>query len=664
MAGSDEAARAALAELLRRACLDEVRPGDAEAARLLLRTFVRDDLDAVLLAAGTGGVWAAYRPDEELDADIEAAALASARALLGAGAEDGERALAASALALMAVRGAGERPGADLVAAAAAARSCEQHDVALWAGRQALAVRKTLSASDEALALLTVAVLGGDPAAVEELYEATSRLPPDDIAVRSAEGLRPTLRPAGGRKPSAAGRALAADDRKGAAAAAAAEIAELRRHTDDDLLSGLHMALRALAVADIQVEAARRGLISVLGHLRRRQHFGEVPPVARAGLELVADLLALDPTLEAVNVLAELLEAMADAGLSEIAALPDAGELPELAQARLALEAQRHPLWPDLAACVTGLRGRPGLLLRCQRMLSTGEFTVRALLVTPPRTVAMKRAVLNRAETSLLDRLAGGDPREIAGVTAPELDGLVESLLPDTLVARLAGPGLGSLVIVPDGPLWSVPWQAAAALSRTSVTLSPSLAVHARLRPFAAAIRRVTAVLDDDAPGGDLVFDALQEARAGGRLDVRLTAEPGGTPTDLLLVFAHGGGTGLGFRTGAAGRPLGALALAGAAPPPNALIAACWSAAAPPTSFPINLPAAMLLNGTSTVVGGLWPLPGLPTARIVSALIGHLADHGRLLPALAAARSAVPADSTARWGLVVHGAAPDDHPPA
>lgn len=173
-----------------------------------------------------------------------------------------------------------------------------------------------------------------------------------------------------------------------------------------------------------------------------------------------------------------------------------------------------------------------------------------------------------------------------------------------------------------------------------------------------AAIQRVTAIVDLDAPGAELVIDALQQARADQRLDVRFAGRmPAVHQADLLLVFGHGGGTGLSFRTGTGGEPLDALSLARASVP-AALVAACWSAAAPPVSFPINLPVAMLLGGTSTVVGGLWPLPAVATARVVAGVVAGLAEHGQLHTAMHEARRFAPDDVLSRWGLAVHGAGP------
>lgn len=154
------------------------------------------------------------------------------------------------------------------------------------------------------------------------------------------------------------------------------------------------------------------------------------------------------------------------------------------------------------------------------------------------------------------------------------------------------------------------------------------------------------------------VAEALREAHATGRLEVRFTEGLGDHgPTDLFLVFAHGGGAGLRFRTGAPEQPVDALQLTKLTTARTALVAACSSAATPPVAFPLNLPIAMLLSGSTTVIGGLWPLPAHATARIVSDTVTALAIHGDLLTALRTARTSAEGNLVSRWGLTVYGTA-------
>jgi len=87
----------------------------------------------------------------------------------------------------------------------------------------------------------------------------------------------------------------------------------------------------------------------------------------------------------------------------------------------------------------------------------------------------------------------------------------------------------------------------------------------------------------------------------------------------------------------------------------NVLVAACWSSAAPPTAYPLNLPAALLINGASTVVGGLWPLPAADTAAVVAAVTRKVAGGAGLRHAIYQARAQASEAGMSRWGLAVHG---------
>jgi hypothetical protein len=242
----------------------------------------------------------------------------------------------------------------------------------------------------------------------------------------------------------------------------------------------------------------------------------------------------------------------------------------------------------------------------------------------------------------------------LSKVGAAELQGLIAEFLPRSLVECANCGELTSLLVVPDGAAWSIPWQATAALADVDVTLAPSLGVHARVPADQPKVGSITAVVDGHAPYAEVVEDALLDVRARG-FDVHLprsldTASGG----DLLLTFTHGSGTGLGFTAGNSERPLPALVLA-ASRFRNVLVAACWSSAAPPTAYPLNLPAALLLNGASTVVGGLWPLPAADTAALVAAVVRDIAGGTGLRSAVRRARAKTSETVMSRWGLAVHG---------
>ncbi|HVV77964.1 MAG TPA: CHAT domain-containing protein [Mycobacteriales bacterium] len=641
----------ALAEVLARRCLGRSMSGDAELARSLARSLGEVDDARDLFAVGSLGGWAGFGPDDQLDAETIVQVVELCRALLRAELTVDARTLVCASLGLLAERGATSQAPVDFVNVAVSARGIEQHELALWAGRQALARSQELSQSHRVMALLTVAVITRDRAVVEEAYAEVGGLNPDDPAARAATALAPSLRDGEGL--TQVGAAVRDRDRQSAAAALVPVFDDLRRGVDDALLSGLFEAFAAMADIDLDVERARRGLIAVVGHLRGRQRFGEVPSVARAGVDMVADLLALDSNPAAANVLTEFIEALADAGMSEITAIPADG-LPAVTQARLAELAHAAPVWPDLAGCVAGLRGRSALLIRQQRSLSTGVPTFLALYVAPPEGLAVKSVRLEDRLSATLMSLHRATPEALSRVSVAEVDDLTTEFLPRSLIEDSASGKVTSLVVVPDGPAWSVPWQASSSLSRVDVTLAPSLGVHARVPSDDTSITSVTAVMDDHAPFADVVEDALDDARARG-FDIRRPRriDPSASG-DLLITFTHGAGTGLGFVAGTDKRPLTAQLLA-TTQFRHVLVAACWSSGAPPIAYPVNLPAALLLNGATTVIGGLWPLPAAETARLVANVITEVAGGTGLRHALRTARAAAPEQVISRWGLAVHG---------
>ncbi|MFF3334988.1 CHAT domain-containing protein [Streptomyces sp. NPDC002888] len=658
---ADDVPMAALAELLCRQCLDRGRRGDGETARRLLLSVVAQKVDTELLAAASGGVSAAFRSTDDVHAESAGAALDAAYRLLPTALGDTERLLVSVSLALLAKQGLSNRSAADFVAVAMSAQRIDQDHLGRWAAQRALSARADLTPSQETAARLVLALISQDRSDIRRAYALAESLPADDPRAQWARSVRPYLYPAAPESLSSAGDAVRTGDRRAAALSLAREFAETARETGDPLVTAMHRAMVALSQPVVDVRGARKALVDVVGLLRGRQRYGQVPPTVKAGIDMVTDLLHIGATPESVDVLAELLEALADAGLSEIS-FPDAtDDLPATTQARLAEAATRRPAWPDLRACVDGLRGRPALILRRQRMLSTRHGSVLSMYVEPPDSVAIKSTLLKPEDAAVLGAFGRGHPGNVSSTAVDDVERLVRSLLPASLLDRLASQRLPSLVIVPDGELWSVPWQASALLRSTTVSMAPSMSVHARLPPFDGTVHSVTAFVDEELPYADVVVTALEKARAVHGLTVHglkvsdHTGSEAGEHSDLLLVYAHGSGSGLTFSTGSATRPLSVLRLATTARARAALVAACRSLAAPPVSFPINLPAAMLLQGMSTVVGGLWPLPHESTARIIAEVISGVAAGGRLMPVLAEAREHVPDGYVDRWGLAVHG---------
>jgi hypothetical protein len=328
--------------------------------------------------------------------------------------------------------------------------------------------------------------------------------------------------------------------------------------------------------------------------------------------------------------------------------------MPGVLQARLAYLAHKSPIWTDLAACVTGLRGRSALLIRQQRSMSTGSPTFLVLFVTPPDGLAVKSVHLDGPQSGRLENLAAATPEALSRVDPERLQRLAVEFLPRSLLERAGRGELASLVVVPDGAAWT---RSVAGYGRTGRHRRDPGAVAGRARPDPR--RPARGRVDHRGHRRGRPLRRGRGGRTAGRARQRVRRPPPaqprrGTGGDLLVTFTHGSGTGLGFTAGNAERPLPALVLA-ATRFRSVLAAACWSSAAPPTAYPLNLPAALLLNGASTVAGGLWPLPAADTAAIVAAVVADIAGGTGLRAAIRRARSKAPPAVMSRWGLAVHG---------
>ncbi|MFI6520593.1 hypothetical protein ACIBF1_33925 [Spirillospora sp. NPDC050679] len=648
--GSDDAPMAALAEVLGRRCLGEQLPGDGDTAERLMEIVTESGPDPELLevtAALVGPAAAGPRTAERLDALRE-----TARGLLQRPLTTTEQFLVVVSLGLLAEETDGARSPRHHVTVALAAVRIEQDRLARWAAERALDAAEELNPGQETAAWLVLALITQDRAVIERAFRYADALAPDDPRAEWARSLRPTLWP-DPPDPTVAD-AVRAGDRRTAVTALARDFAQTIEETGDPVVKALHTTLLAMADPAPDVAAARQGLHRLVTRLRERRRFGHMPDFVKAGIDMVSDLLQLEADPASADVLAELVEALADAGLTEVV-LPREAEVPVVAQARLAAAAAAHPVWPDLRACVDGLRGRPALLLRRQRTFAVEHGSVLSLYLEPPDSVAIKSAFLTPEDGAALAAFGSGRPAAIAKVPPADLDRMVGSLLPAALLEDLAAGGVESLLVVPDGDLWSVPWQSAAPFRGVPVSVAPSMSVYRRLPPFDGKIGSITAFVDGGAPSADAVLTALDAARAAGTVVRPLSAEDPPEPCDLLLVYAHGTGRGLDFRTGTADWPLSALDVTRTGPARSALIAVCGSAAAPPVSFPINLPVAMLLERVPLVVGALWPLPHETTSRLVTDVITRIAAGERLLPAFEAARGRAPGGLLDRGGLAVHG---------
>jgi hypothetical protein len=648
----------ALGTVLARRCLNQSVEGDAESARRLSRRLVEINAPAEILAVATGGVWAGFRPAGELEESALAEIAEVARAFLEVGGYDGLVALASAALALMAARDMTSRPGSDLVLAAQTAWEIEHHPVAFWAADLALRTLP-LNPLDHAIALMLKARITNDPEDIELLTRASAGWTDEVRAKVDVASLVPGPKDVKTGNWAAARDAVMAGDRITAARLLADELREMsKRRRDEDFLNGAENAFRAMAQEQVDVVLLRKGLVQVVKHLRTRQRFGLLPPAARATLELVVFVL-LSATDESVgSVLVELLEALADAGLSEITleGLPD---VPAAAEAQLVERARAFPLWPDLQACVDGLDGQYAVLLRHAGGAGGGAERWISVFVVPPDGVLIKNATLTRPHQDILHALESGSPDRIASIASAELSSIAVRLLHADALSRIQdSPGRG-LVVVPDGLLWNLPWHVVPEFARLDVAIAPSLAVYGNLPSVPRHVRRISALIDDSVDGSDLVLDRLLAARASGRLDVDLSVAGVQRECDLLIVLAHGSGSGLGFATGLGHTPVSALELATGSRARSSVLASCWSAKRPPVAMPINLPIAMLLGGAACSAGGIWPLPERATAELVATALDRIIAGEDVATAVSTARRGLRVDRMAQWGLVVNGRLPD-----
>jgi hypothetical protein len=447
--------------------------------------------------------------------------------------------------------------------------------------------------------------------------------------------------------------AVARSDRCEAARLMAEATAGLIAQTDQDheFLNGVRRGFLALARQSVDLENLRLGLIDVVRQVRARQRFGGIPPAARSSLELLILILSSDDNEARESVLAELLEALADAGLSEVD-LPVSGGLPHVAEAELAEKAKLFPLWPDLRACVDGLDGSFALLAR---RIGGGRSSAERWLtvfISPPSGAVLKSALLDARSASVLDGL---NPLSgpVTDLEQSELDDLVHGFLHRKAVELLTAEPTRGLVVIPDGPLWNVPWQAASVLRSRPTTIAPSMTLYSGLQKPPAGIRSVAALLDLTVQGAELVRSTLSKAHDRGALEVSFDQSALDQECDLLIVLAHGTGNGLPFRINV-GDGVTAHELAHRSKARSALVACCGSARNPPVALPINLPVSLLMRGCTQCVGGMWLLPQAPTSRLVATTMTRIAAGDSLTKALATARdgSTYLLDD---WGLTAAG---------
>lgn len=644
----------ALGTMLMQRCLDLGDASDEASAREICRQIAAMDNSHKILAVASGGVWAAFGAPDQVDADDWQDIVDITRVFLQADVYDGLITLASASMILMVNAGLSPRPADDLFLAAEEARKVEHHELALTAARTALTYAE-FGARNRVVALSLIARITNAADDIEAVHAEAARCTAENIDIGDVDLLVPGPGAASSGGYAGAIRALNLGDRASAAGHLADEthrLLELGR--DPEAISGLERAFRAMSSTDIDVPELRAGLVLVVRHLRTRQRFGSVPPAVRAALELVIFVLRADPDPAIVSVTVELMEALADAGLSEVGLQGDQ-ELPAIIEAQLADTARDFLLWPNLQDCIDGLDGAFALILRnIGRGLLSKSRWLSAFIVPPSGVLTDMRPITDTA-AAVLATLVSNDPEEISGIDLAALDDAVLQFFPRGAIDVVRQHPRKGLVIVPDGPLWNVPWQAAPSLRETDISLTPSLTVYHRLPAPLRRIHHVVALIDDTVDDAYLVIDELYAARANGRLTVDFAPASIGAKCDLLIVLAHGAGSGLRFETALFGGPLNAYEIAQQANCRSAVIAACWSAQSPPFALPLNLPTSLLLQGCASCIGGLWPLPQQETAHLIARIVARIAAGSSLQQAFSGARELDSSNLAASWGMIAIG---------
>ncbi|MCP3938379.1 MAG: CHAT domain-containing protein [Actinomycetia bacterium] len=648
---SSETALSAIAAILSRAVLGASRPDDASESKELLRSCA-DTIDPIALAASVGGRWAAFdRTPGEIDNQTMEAIVASSRALAGSIDNETEALLGLCTLSLLSRHATPGTTIADLTSAAIHARRIERHDLTRYLADEALATGR-LDPSQTAYAKYQLAVTSQSPAEIHEARHALEALTVDDP-------VRSLLTDLGTPPVSLAG-AVDRGDRRQAAVVVAAELERLLEANPGDAL--LEVSLRALqtltgrSLDPIDVRAA---LAMLVAQYRYRLRHGHVPPIARSMIDTVMDLLLLEPDDARGDIIVELLEALAHAGISALINTgPDTiTDTASYIETRATTEASHSLDWPATADFVPALDANDAIMFRTLPSRLGRADRVLAVHLLPSSEVSISHQHLDEDAHQTLQHLAASTPGA-RRVTPARLDGLVAELLPSSIRRRLTAGRVKGLAVVPDHVVWPIPWQSATTLRAVPTQVTRSLSSRAALAPPPGPIRSVTAIVDESITGADPVVASLNHAASRG-WDVRRRSavySHNSALTDLTIVFCHGGGDGLSYRLNLPDGPTTAVQALRGIRSQRILLAACSSGGTPPAALPLTLATAMTLHGASTVVAGLWPLPTIATGRIVGDLITAMteSDYG-LSQALRDVTSALDGPLVERAGLHVFG---------
>jgi tetratricopeptide (TPR) repeat protein len=250
---------------------------------------------------------------------------------------------------------------------------------------------------------------------------------------------------------------------------------------------------------------------------------------------------------------------------------------------------------------------------------------------------------------------------------------LSELLVPERLRHLLTERStVSKLVVVPAGPLWTLPFVALRIETRlvvelAAVVMCPSLDLYKAVRPRRSVTGRAIAYLREDLPGVEVERLALSKFAEFHEVDADAVVETlrSSAGAQLVVVSAHGNreaGLAHGLDLGE-GRFLRAADVVGAHVSPTVVLGACWASLLRPEpgTDVLALPTVCLSAGATAVVGALHAMPSQPSALVLAGLYEGVLRGSAPAEALRAAqeeqRRRAKTDELAEWAsLAVIGA--------
>jgi hypothetical protein len=199
------------------------------------------------------------------------------------------------------------------------------------------------------------------------------------------------------------------------------------------------------------------------------------------------------------------------------------------------------------------------------------------------------------------------------------------------------------LLIIPDRPLWSLPWAALIPEQMGTMTLMPSAASAARLdRPSRSPVPVVAGVFDTQLAGAQAELSALQALEAEHKIVLLRAASLPQLQhilveenVDVLTIAAHGtSGDGFEYRLLFPDSPASPAGLLGMRLPPHVILGCCWSAHLGEQADSLSTALACLSAGASSVVGALWAVNDQAAGQLLATVYREFAAGTTLADAL------------------------------